>query len=55
MSCWGYDYITEYLIQWKSYESEFDIWYNMKNLREAKKLIKKYEECTAEKQKEVLL
>ncbi len=38
-----HEYFTKYLIRWKRYESEFDRWYNMKNLVNAKKLIADYE------------
>jgi hypothetical protein len=38
-----HEHFTKYLIRWKKYESEFDRWYNMKNLVNAKKLIVDYE------------
>ncbi len=38
-----HEYFTKYLVRWKKYESEFDRWYNMKNLVNAKKLIADYE------------
>jgi hypothetical protein len=38
-----HEYFTEYLIRWKEYESEFDKWYNVKNLENAKKLVSDYE------------
>ena len=34
---------TEYLIRWVEYESEFDRWYNVKNLDNAQELINDYE------------
>ena len=54
VSCWGCGHITEYLIHWKSYESEHDIWYNVKNLREVKELVSEYEEHTAREQEAIL-
>jgi hypothetical protein len=38
-----HEYFTKYLVCWKRYESEFDRWYNIKNLVNAKKLIADYE------------
>ena len=55
VSCWGCDHITEYLIHWKSYEPEHDIWYNVKNLREVKELVSEYEECITREQEAILL
>ena len=55
VSCWGHSYITEYLLHWKGYGSEFDIWYNVKDLEEVRELIKKYNKCIARKQKDTLL
>ena len=34
--------ITEYLVHWKSYSSEHDMWYNVKNLSNAKNLTKSF-------------
>lgn len=36
-------YVTKYLIRWKDYESEFDTWYNLKNLDDVKNLVSDYE------------
>ena len=55
VSCWGCDYITQYLIQWKGYELKHDVWYNIKNLREAEELVSEYEKCTAREQEAILL
>jgi hypothetical protein len=38
-----HDYFIEYLIRWLNYESEWDRWYNVKNLANAKDLIVDYE------------
>jgi hypothetical protein len=38
-----HDYFIEYLIRWLDYESEWDRWYNVKNLANAKNLIVDYE------------
>jgi hypothetical protein len=39
----NHDYFIEYLVRWLRYESEWDRWYNVKNLSSAKKLISNYE------------
>ena len=36
---------TEYLIKWKGYESEFEKWYSLNQLKDVKELIQKYEEA----------
>ena len=36
----------EYLVRWLDYWSEDDVWYNIKNLNKAKKLIANYEKMT---------
>ena len=54
VSHWGCEYTTEYLIQWKGYRSEFDIWYNIKDLEKAEKLVKEYKKHTASEQKVIL-
>jgi hypothetical protein len=38
-----HDFFTEYLIRWLKYESEWDRWYNIKDLNHVKKLIADYE------------
>jgi hypothetical protein len=38
-----HDFFIEYLIRWLDYESEWDRWYNVKNLSNVKKLIEDYE------------
>jgi hypothetical protein len=37
------DYFTKYLVRWQDYEFEYDRWYNVKNLQNAKNLINDYE------------
>ncbi len=37
------EYFTEYLMRWLSYDSEFDRWYNIKDLSNAKDLVSDYE------------
>jgi hypothetical protein len=37
-----HEFFTKYLIRWQEYESEFDKWYNVKNLENAKNLIANY-------------
>jgi hypothetical protein len=37
------DFFTEYLVRWQNYESEYDRWYNIKNLENVKDLIADYE------------
>ena len=49
------NYITEYLVRWKEYESEHNIWYNVKNLSHTHKLVKKYNHITDQTQITVLL
>lgn len=36
---------TKYLIKWKKYDSEWDSWYNMKDLKNVENLIKDYEQA----------
>ena len=36
---------TEYLVKWKSYESEFRKWYSLNQLKDAQELIQEYEEA----------
>ena len=55
VSCWSCEFFTEYLVQWKGYELKFNIWYNLKDLREAKELVREYNECITEEQEEALL
>jgi transposase InsO family protein len=38
-----HDFFTKYLIRWLEYESEWDRWYNVKDLDHVKKLIADYE------------
>ncbi len=38
-----HDFFTEYFIRWLEYESEWDRWYNVKDLNHVKKLIAEYE------------
>jgi hypothetical protein len=38
-----FDFFTKYLIRWLKYESEWDRWYNVKNLSNVKELITNYE------------
>ena len=35
---------TEYLVRWKEYGSEYDQWYNIKDLDNASELVKEYKE-----------
>jgi hypothetical protein len=37
------EYFIEYLIRWREYESEFDRWYNIRDLENVKNLIADYE------------
>jgi hypothetical protein len=37
------EYFTKYLVRWQDYEFEYDRWYNIKNLQNAKNLINDYE------------
>jgi hypothetical protein len=37
------EYFTKYLVRWQDYEFEYDRWYNVKNLQNAKNLISDYE------------
>jgi hypothetical protein len=37
------EYFTKYLIRWQDYEFEYDRWYNVKDLQNAKNLINYYE------------
>jgi hypothetical protein len=37
------EYFTKYLIRWQNYELEYDRWYNVKDLQNAKNLISDYE------------
>jgi hypothetical protein len=37
------EYFTKYLIRWLEYDSEWDRWYNVKNLANVKKFITNYE------------
>ena len=46
--------IIEYLIQWKDYSSEHNMWYNIKNLSNSRELTKTYDDAHAEAQAEVL-
>lgn len=39
----GKGYVTEYLLRWKSYGPEWDRWYNVKKLENAKESIQEYE------------
>ena len=41
----GRDQSIEYLIRWKDYGSEWDRWYNIKNLEDVDDLIKEYEQA----------
>lgn len=50
---WGF--ITEYLVWWLGYDSEFNSWINIKNLDKAKKLMNEFNEANAQDQKGVLL
>ena len=47
---WGCDYITEFLIRWKGYDAEHNIWYNLKNLNHAQKLVNEYKQITSQDQ-----
>jgi hypothetical protein len=37
------EYFTKFLVRWQDYEFEYDRWYNVKNLQNAKNLISDYE------------
>ena len=50
----GHSISTEYLIRWKGYGPEHDIWYNVKDLGDAKKAIQDYETHLATEQEAVL-
>ena len=54
MSRQGQGYITEYLIRWKGYGPKSNTWYNLKDLGNAKELVKDYEEHTAREQEAAL-
>lgn len=47
-------FVTEYLAQWLSYDSEFNSWINVKNLNKAKELMNEFNETNTQNQKEVL-
>lgn len=55
VNCWGCEFFTEYFVQWKGYRSEFNVWYNLKNLGDTKELIKKYNEHMTREQETDLL
>ena len=55
VSCWGCSHITEYLVHCEGCRSKHDTWYNVKDLREAKELVREYEKCMTKEQKEALL
>ena len=42
--------ITEYLIQWKGYSSEHNVWYNIKDLSNSRELTKAYNDAHTEAQ-----
>lgn len=43
----GRGYATEYLIRWKGYGPAFNEWYNIKDLKNADKLVAEYEAAMA--------
>ena len=41
-------FIIEYLVKWKKYNHNYNAWYEVKNLSEAKDLIKNYKKRTTD-------
>ena len=52
---WGCEYITEFLIRWKGYGAEHNVWYNLKNLTHAWELMNEYKHTASQDQAMVLL
>ena len=51
---WGCGYTTEFLIRWKGYGAEHNVWYNLKNLAHARELVDEYKHTASQDQAMVL-